>query len=592
MQTLGRAHLVAIPCLLASLGALSAVVVPACSPPRSETRESVGGESPDLIGGTAQSAQGTSALYIRASGQECSAVMIGRNLVMTAAHCVTKLVPANPATGTPRQRFPDVIGEYGDGKPIRFTNSPSVTNASNWFDTAIVKTEVHPSIKSNCASGCERFTYAPFPPDLAIIVLRDNFPSCFGLPAIPVTAKTDEVVIESGFGCEDTAIDGAPYTPRYKTAKDKVVDPTGSMPASFDITDTKAFGKSYYVLLGQSSGGVASICPGDSGGPLFKGSMTNGGYLAGINADYRFPGTSGVSDVNIFSRLDSDGTDDWITQVRLDHPPAKGTSTRGMPINEGSDPIASSIPRSTVRIQTTGTNGCTGVIIAPTKVLTAGHCKIDDSTTVLFYPATPGAGAKSTSSTTVVDVASRTGTDCDPTVTDSFPATCAMPPSTVASSPIVYADLQVLTLASAVPPGYVPVDLAPSGTAPPSAATTDDDVAWQVGAPSPNGMQWAPAYDVSGVQSDGSFRMQSVFGLRSDSGGPLFQLVPKFDAGGNLPPLRLLGIASDIGPCPYLCATTCDVHVDRFTSVTQPDNYAWIVDKRGPSATDTFGASK
>src|SRR4051812_22634422 len=65
----------------------------------------------------------------------------------------------------------------------------------------------------------------------------------------------------------------------------------------------------------------------------------------------------------------------------------------GEPINKAGYPTSTQFPQSTVLLTTpfqapTGLRNrfCTGVILTPTKILTAAHCLVGPTTVVSFYP--------------------------------------------------------------------------------------------------------------------------------------------------------------------------------------------------------------
>jgi V8-like Glu-specific endopeptidase len=564
-----------------------------CSSPHDAPQERIGGVSPELIGGDAGVAPFTSVLDIQ---NGCTAVMIGPNQILTAAHCV---VDIDYEAGLPMKTT--IRSRYAPGAFIQVANASSITSDTGWFSSAIVSVDVHPSYLSTCSGGCQ-YTFSlhpPFPPDLAVITIATHFPACFGLPALFVSPQFGDKVEEVGYGCEDHLGGNRPSPPRFKIAEDTLLDPSDwEVPLSFPVTDVAAFSENYVITRGVMSGGQASLCPGDSGGPLFRGSLTNGGYVAGINAYYTFPTPDhGISEINVFARVDSTATRAWLDSVKAAHPATAAEEERGQSINEGSDPIASVIPLSTVRIETDGTDGCTGVILSATKLLTAAHCKIDDSTEILFYPTTDGAGASPAHlypSSMIASVTRPTGVLCDPSVDGSFPTTCYAERDSASSSEPVYADFAVVQLTGAVPDGYFPVVLGASG----SYASRSTETMWQAGT-GDGSMQWGPVYDSTSSDDTGSFATTSFYGLRGDSGGPVFRYAAGTASadggdGGAPPPLELVGIASDIGPCAATCPAACDAHRDSFSSAVQASNFAWLVAHGGSPvpATSSFGAAK
>ncbi len=562
--------------LLAALGCSSSSGAPAAS------------VHADLIGGDPASPAGTSAVWYsggytfnQANANPCSGVLIDVDEILTAAHCVDALDSKDRRLGTV-----DPV-RYAPNTTINISNGATIDGSAYMFATKIVATRIHPEFASACASGCVNVTAlgAPYATDLAIITLADPVPSCFGLPAQLGTANVGDVVQEDGFGCE--AIGTTPSPARFKIATDTLVDPASLTSLSVDPV---AFAANFVMTNGTDSGGAATVCEGDSGGPLFKGRIANGGTVVGINSAHLRP--SGY--VSAFSRVDTSATAAWMSDVRQAYPrPNVPLPGRGQPSNDPANPMSGVFPYSTVNLLSGAGTKCTGVILSSTTILTAASCRMDESTEITFFPTqqTPDLQAVRGS---VVSVDVPPGVVCDPTVTGSFPATCYTGASSGSASDAVYADLAVLTLADPVPDGYTPVLLGSSGSDPSESTSSATPVSWQVAA-TRTSMTWAPAYDVIGGTIAGSFAAQSVFGLAEDSGDLLLQPSADFDNDAATPPPPLLvGIASAIGACRDQCPASCDSHLNSFTSVVDPVNYAWL-QSYGASpapAAATFGAGE
>ena len=275
------------------------------------------------------------------------------------------------------------------------------------------------------------------------------------------------------------------------------------------------------------------------------------------------------------------------------------------PINDPTNPISSQFPLSTVNLVTpVGAQNayCTGVILTPTKILTAAHCGVGSTTIARFYATNPGGSDLPRADFQIsaaggASVAKPPGVACEPRRGDAFPETCY---STFGSSSH-YADLAVLTLSSAIPIPYKPVVLAARGSFGAMQALT---TSWAVGtgrmdwvaAGCPDGggslnaprkMAWAPIFSLGATDSSGSFTTGLINADRGDSGGPMFQLAA---SAGPTMALVVVGILSD--------RTTTDCTLagsNTYTSVEYGDNYDWIVSQGGSSkpkpSIETFGAS-
>lgn len=240
----------------------------------------------------------------------CTASFIGSNQVVTAAHCVVDINNGVVTT--------NIKSGYQSGDPIALSNDNSIDNTNTtWFNTSVLATDLAPDFVTACANGCpQNFALLPpYAPDLAIITLTDPFPGSFGLAALTTSTSPGEAVTETGYGCDQNVNTPATDPLHFKTASATILDPS-TAPASLRdaVSDLGAFSQNYIVTAGVRGGGEASICPGDSGGPLFLGGLSDG-LIAGVNAYYTFRDSSGVSEVNVFTRIDSPSVSPWISQV-------------------------------------------------------------------------------------------------------------------------------------------------------------------------------------------------------------------------------------------------------------------------------------
>jgi hypothetical protein len=274
----------------------------------------------------------------------------------------------------------------------------------------------------------------------------------------------------------------------------------------------------------------------------------------------------------------------------------------GQVINSLGDPVAVQFPRSTVRLVTTHKNGdgglgqfsCTGIIITPTQILTAAHCKTNSTTQVYFYPS--GAGLSDVpTGTPLTPAATSANGGPNPAVQPGIDCAHGASNDTCYTSTPSYhfADIAILTLSATVPDGHEPVALGAAG----AMESTISRSSWEVGTGMMNQkasgacsqamadptvsndkgeMKWVTASTFSTTDIVGYFSTRSVFGDSGDSGGPLYQLAPgqvatgSSDAStGSLPKLILLGVLAKAG-----CAAAGG---NLFTSVEHRDNHAWIV---------------
>ena len=547
----------------------------------------------DLVGGDAGDPVGSGALYIQSESSICTGVMIGPHQILTAAHCVA-VRTAPPPMSTQHETFTGVLNDgFLSGKQITLTNSPATDIYASWTTATVYLTSIHPSFVAACQTPCEFFqNIVPSPSDLAIVTVVDPLPACFGLPAELDSALDGDAVVEVGYGCENGIGKGAPDPHRFKMAPTTVrgIDDPFFAAHTTTFTDADEFLGSYFVTDGIKQGGGASLCSGDSGGPVFKGDFSNGGHVVGINsASFRNNDDSGISTMDMFARVDSPATQAWVATVLGNAPKtALPPPYRGEPADDSGDPVASLFPLSTVGLTAFGSDGCTGVILGSQSILTAAHCHVDSDTTIELYSTKGDGNAEPTDTipgSAVVGFDKPPGVECSREATGWFPDTCY---SQLGSH--IYADLQVLKLNTDIPDDYKPVILGPSG----SYGARHDNVSWMVATGGGGTMQWSPTSSIMNDDDTGVFTAFAPFGLWGDSGGPLFQYATDEDIDADQPNLVLIGLASAIGPQHGPCLAL-QPHLESFTSVVQPDVYKWLVDSEGaltapPDA--TFGTAE
>lgn len=246
----------------------------------------------ELIGGT------TAAQYHFRStvgiGDVCTATKVGARLYLTAAHCVfdrNELADGFPPTNAPNHD--GVAAQFSPGASIAIAYGLNVNDQSQRATVKVVKTNIHPTwlvysrIHLTVAGGA----------DIAVVeVDRD-------LPQIPeARVELGEVqpgtpVVKVGFGCEDSAGGNVNVLGRYKTA-DATVLPASALSVGSGDLQTAWEGlvveSSYLLTSGkQRESSRASLCNGDSGGPLYLNNNSDR-RVVGVNSYYEQNGT-GIS---------------------------------------------------------------------------------------------------------------------------------------------------------------------------------------------------------------------------------------------------------------------------------------------------------
>jgi hypothetical protein len=270
----------------------------------------------------------------------------------------------------------------------------------------------------------------------------------------------------------------------------------------------------------------------------------------------------------------------------------------GDTINDPDNPVSSLFPVSTVHLSTQvtlpdgglGDWDCTGVILTPMQVLTAAHCAANSTTVVSFYGTTRGAGpgpnGVTINASGTIPPAVEPGVVCSAFVPGSYPATCYSP-----NAGGHFADLEVVTLSSAIKAPYLAVTLGRAGVY----AAASHRPSWEVGTglmnlrkngwdaaePVLNSallMEWVPTTLVAS-DADGSFLSTQLYGDPGDSGGPVYQYAITASGASPVAPgtynLILVGILSGmLGP--NFSEDGKLTYANRYTSVEEPDNAAWL----------------
>jgi hypothetical protein len=265
--------------------------------------EAIDQQEQELIGGTA-----AAPYHFRSTvaiGDVCTAAKVGPRLYLTAAHCVA--APAELPDGVTPTNAPDrdgILAKFSPGTPLVIAYGLDANDQTKRSTVGIVKTSVHPTwLQSmNYPTGATSNGAA----DVAVVEVDTD------LTQIPqARVELGEVqpgaqVTKVGFGCEDRAGNEGNVLGRYKTAdawllpRSELVTGNSKVIGEWDAVVVDA---SYLLTSGQARDPQrASLCPGDSGGPLYIPNNSDP-RVVGVNSDYQFMDTSGVSWTDWHTRL-------------------------------------------------------------------------------------------------------------------------------------------------------------------------------------------------------------------------------------------------------------------------------------------------
>lgn len=258
-----------------------------------------------LIGGSA-----ATATHFRSTvgiGDACTAAKVGPRLFLTAAHCVAI---GRPGRGTPvPDDFPPNEGvrdDYLPGEPLLINWGLDADDADQ-DEFTIVQTTIHPSWWG-CPLCQDPILGSNGAADVAVIQIAEDTPQIpearVELDPVPVGTQ----VVEVGWGCEErTNID--PNTlalGRYKTAAATTIPGSSIQHDDSPITDGQvaAVDGAYLITAGHAQDeDNASLCLGDSGGPLYLPNNSDP-RVVGVNANYTFPPSQGPDDLGGVSWTD------------------------------------------------------------------------------------------------------------------------------------------------------------------------------------------------------------------------------------------------------------------------------------------------
>jgi len=288
---------------LAAFALAGSLLLAGCAAPEPSAQDQ------DLIGGRHAGADDAPATVLLANG--CSAAQVGPGVLLTAAHCVYS---------ASRGR---VSSAFDDGAKLQLRYAAGQASV----DVVVGTTLINQAWQLACAvsyCGPSEVTGKLDAADVALILL-DEHPADIPIAPIDTAALAigDSIVL-AGYGCEqglrkpdereDTTL---------ALADSRVVDAAevvheGSFMGEADVDVMRG---SYFVSLGPGADAdAAGLCPGDSGGPVYRraGEKLT---VVGVNANYTLGPEQddpiGLPVTNWHTRLDANSRHDiagWLAE--------------------------------------------------------------------------------------------------------------------------------------------------------------------------------------------------------------------------------------------------------------------------------------
>ncbi len=229
--------------------------------------------------------------------QKCTAAKVAPRVLLTAAHCLFDAFAKAPS--------------LVKGGGVHYTRD---TKADAVGKTAVVTDVIlHPAWQAACEKAAcvsNEIMAKIDAPDVAIVKLEKDLDDIRTAVIEEKPLARGDRVIVLGYGCEAGVMGGRPKLDdrRLKFSETSIIPATRTVHAGSPITqpDVAMVAGSYAITGGPGLVGArAGLCPGDSGGPVYRwrGSQL---VVVGVNSNYTFKPDDvvGLPVANFHTRLD------------------------------------------------------------------------------------------------------------------------------------------------------------------------------------------------------------------------------------------------------------------------------------------------
>ena len=246
--------------------------------------------------------------------ERCSGTKVGRNLILTAAHCVLN---------ESKQKDFTLVEKTKIGTKMYYSFSPKISNIKQVTTTQVVDVLIPPKLES-CFDEPEEevANCVEKSPDIALIQIKESKPfNQISAASVDLAyIQEGDTVSVVGYGVQSDN-DTTPPVRKFHTMKVAPAESLKKVYQELADADEEVDNELYFGTYGISVGSeYASLGSGDSGGPVFKEREGNQ-YIVGVNAFAFCPNETPDCEItsnSFFARVHSGGLyklGEWLSDM-------------------------------------------------------------------------------------------------------------------------------------------------------------------------------------------------------------------------------------------------------------------------------------